>query len=432
MKQQKSLLITSILMLGSSMIYAAEPKFSIVPAEGYVTSILLPSNFTEVVIYQITNNTKLTRTLTMVPMTGVSQTQAAGMSGANSCANPFTLAPRQSCLLELIINGSQIPPSGSKGGPVICKTKGSNDNSPDPLLCSKPKTGDTLDISVTSSLQHAYVANQLGSSVSFCQVDPVRGLLSQCSVTATGLGGVEGIGFNPAGTLFYSANLGANTISVCNVDQATGALTSCGSAGGSNFSQPDAVAFSPDGSIFYTANVGNSVTACLVDAGTGQLYNCAANTSTTFHAPSDMALNAAGTLAYVSNRSSSTVSVCNVSGQTVNSCIPSGSLLNGPEGITLDRSGLHAYIANAGDGTITLCDIRQDITGLLDNCSTTNGEFHGTGNIAFNNIGTFAYVPNQLLNAVFVCQVSQLDGTLSSCVPSLGTGFDGPAGIVIN
>jgi DNA-binding beta-propeller fold protein YncE len=330
-----------------------------------------------------------------------------------------------------VINGSQIPASGIQSGPVICKTKGPTDYSPDLFFCSKPN--QVLAISVTTPGQHAYVANQLGNSISVCQVNPATGLLSHCAIAATGLDGVEGVGFNPSGILFYSANLAASSISLCHVNQSTGALNGCINAGGTGFSQPDAVAFSPDGSIFYTSNVGGSVSACLVNSVTGQLSACVNNTSPSFSAPADMMLNASGTFAYVANRGNSTVSVCNVFGQVVTSCNNfSGSLFDQPEGITLDPLGLHAYITNAGNGQVILCDIRQDGTGLLNNCSATNGPFHGTGNIGLNKLGTFAYVPNQLINIVSACQAMLSDGTLSNCIPSLGTGFNGPSGIVIH
>ncbi len=74
----------------------------------------------------------------------------------------------------------------------------------------------------------------------------------------------------------------------------------------------------------------------------------------------------------------------------------------------MDKSGLHAYIANAGNGKITVCNILQDGTGLLANCSITGGEYTGTGNIGFNDNGLYAYVPNELLDKVFACQVSPM------------------------
>jgi DNA-binding beta-propeller fold protein YncE len=366
-----------------------------------------------------------------VPQAGISQTTV----GSGACQSPFTLAPHQSCTLMLTINGSQIPSTGISGGPVICKTKSASDNSADNFLCSQPDTANTLAVSTTKTGQHAYIANQLGSSVSFCQVNPVTGFLTQCAVTATGLSGVEGIGLNPAGTFFYAANPGSNSVTVCQVNQGTGALSGCVDSGGTGFNLDNAVAFSPDGSIFYTANLGGAqtVSACLVNPATGLLSACVNNNSPTFNTPSDMAVNAAGTIAYVANRAGNTVSVCNVSGQTVNSCNNlSGSFINGPEGVTLGPDGLHAFISNAGSEQMVVCDILQDGTGLLANCSPTGGEFVGTGNIGLNNLGTLAYVPNEILNAVFTCNVSLLTGQLSTCLPSLGTGFNGPAGVVLH
>lgn len=419
----KKSLIT-MLILGTSLSQAAVPKFSIVPTADSITNLLLPSNFTETVMYQVTNNTKITRTLTMVPIQGVTQT----LSG-NVCSNPFTLASGESCLLSLVINGSQVSSSGIMGGPVICKTKGTNDDSPDPFLCSQPKKGDLLAISITSAGQHAYIANQSGSSVSVCQVNPSTGFLSQCAVEGTGLTSIEAVAFNPAGTLLYTANLGSNSVSMCQLDQATGSLSNCTDAGGSGFNQPDGIAFNPDGSILYASNVAGPVTACSVNPD-GTLSACSSNLLPA--GSSDLALNAAGTLAYVPNRFNSVVSVCNVNGKTVDSCNDlSGSLIDGPEGITLSGSGLHAYVANAGNNEVVVCDIRQDGTGLLKNCSVTNGQFQGTGNLGLDASSLFAYVPNKVLNQVFVCTISPTDGTLSGCLPSRGTGFDGPAGIVV-
>jgi DNA-binding beta-propeller fold protein YncE len=433
MKQQKNsivVLITGMALLGSSMLQAL-PKFSIIPTSGSITSLLLPANFTETVSYQVTNQTNITRTLTIVPIAGVTQTTV----GAGICPSPFVLAPAQTCTLSLVINGSQVPSTGINGGPVVCKTISPSNSNPDPLLCSQPDVGNTLAISATTSGQHAYVANQLASNVSLCQVNPATGLLTQCRITATGLSGLEGIGFNPAGTYFYSANALTNSISVCSVNTSTGALSGCVDSGGTGFNLDNAISFSPDGSILYTANLGGlgSVSACLINATTGQLSGCVNNTSPTYSAPADMAINSAGTFAYVANRAASTVSVCNVSGQLVNSCNAlSGSNFSSPEGVTLSADNQHAYIANAGSKNVTVCDILQDGTGLLANCSITGGDFVGTGNLGLNNTGSVAYVPNQLLSAIFACDVMRVNGQLSGCKPALGSGFVGPAGVVLH
>ncbi|MDR3443116.1 MAG: sialidase family protein [Legionella sp.] len=118
----------------------SQPKFTIVPTT--VTSIEVLSTDTYTVQYRVTNQTKITRTLTMVPINSISQKN----SDVGSCANPFTLSSKQSCLLTLSINGRQLPVKGIHAGPVVCKTKGSNDNSPDPLLCSQPSASAALNI----------------------------------------------------------------------------------------------------------------------------------------------------------------------------------------------------------------------------------------------------------------------------------------------
>ena len=426
-----ALFFAGLLMLGSSQLYAAQPKFNIVPVAGTVTTILLPNNFTETISYQVTNQTAITRTLTMVPIQGVTQTT----TGAGVCPSPFTLASQQSCTLTLVVNGSQVSTSGINGGPVICKTNGANDPSPDPLLCSQPSIQNALGISVTSPGQHAYIANQTANTLSICQVNPATGILTNCNIGVTGLGAPEGVGFNPAGTFFYIANLGNSTVTVCQVNNATGALSNCVDSGGTGFNAPDAVAFNPSGTIFYTSNGGGggTVSACLVNASTGLLSSCVNNSSITFSLPGDMTINSAGTLAYVVNRTASTTSICNVSGQVVNSCNDlSGSLIDAPEGITLSPSGLYAYIANAGNNEVVVCNVLQNSLGLLDSCAVTNGAFRGTGNVAFNTTGITAYVPNQLLNQVFMCQTDLVTGLLSSCSDSHGTGFGGPSGVVLH
>ncbi|WED44601.1 serine hydrolase domain-containing protein [Legionella cardiaca] len=92
--------------------------------------------------YKIKNNSNRTRTLTIKPMPGTEQ-----ISGTSLCPNPFTLAPGQSCSLNLRLRSSQMG-AGLHSGPIICQTKPGT-NIPDPLLCYGPSATDSLDISVT-------------------------------------------------------------------------------------------------------------------------------------------------------------------------------------------------------------------------------------------------------------------------------------------
>ncbi|WP_419420472.1 hypothetical protein ACNVED_04010 [Legionella sp. D16C41] len=123
---------------------AAIPTFSIIPLTPTTTQV--PLDFNTDINYKVTNNTKITRTLTMVPIIGVQQNMVAG-----SCSNPFILAPGQSCTLALQAKGSDLPPSGVHGGPVICKTKGPGNNQPDAFLCSQPSPNSLLHLTPLSS-----------------------------------------------------------------------------------------------------------------------------------------------------------------------------------------------------------------------------------------------------------------------------------------
>ncbi len=120
----------------------AQPKFNIIPTTQ--TSVTVPVNGVGTVSYTVTNMTKISRTLVMKPIQGITQEPA---QAPTTCANPFTLAPQQSCTLTLSLDGSTLP-RVYKGGPVICKTQNASNNSPDPFLCSEPALADILDIEV--------------------------------------------------------------------------------------------------------------------------------------------------------------------------------------------------------------------------------------------------------------------------------------------
>ena len=118
----------------------AQPKFTLVPQT--LTSIQIPVNGEANVEYLVTNHTKITRTLVMLPINGITQDTVLG-----KCSNPFTLSGGSSCYLSLKLKGSQLP-SRVTSGPEICKTKGSGDNTPTPFLCSQPSEANSLNVTV--------------------------------------------------------------------------------------------------------------------------------------------------------------------------------------------------------------------------------------------------------------------------------------------
>ncbi|MFC3908955.1 hypothetical protein ACFORL_07700 [Legionella dresdenensis] len=119
----------------------AAPKFTIFPT--IRAPQVLPANGSATAQYRVINNTAVTRTLTMIPITGVSVTP----QGIGSCQIPFTLPPHQTCLLDLVINGSQLT-RNLQGGPKVCKTLGRDNPAPDQFLCSQPVLSDTLSVTL--------------------------------------------------------------------------------------------------------------------------------------------------------------------------------------------------------------------------------------------------------------------------------------------
>ncbi|KTD67477.1 protein with a bacterial immunoglobulin-like domain protein [Legionella santicrucis] len=137
------LLFGFILLFSAAFSLAGtQPKFDIIPTTATTKQVLVHGYDT--VQYRVTNNTKITRTLVMKTIPGITQIEAAG------CANPFTLSPGASCFLTLALDGSLLPKRVVKG-PEICKTKGPGNNTPDPFLCSQPSAANSLNITVTSA-----------------------------------------------------------------------------------------------------------------------------------------------------------------------------------------------------------------------------------------------------------------------------------------
>ncbi len=115
---------TLVGFLGASVAMAT-PTFSIIPTDS------LPTVPGSVAYYTVTNNTPYTLNNNgILPQAHV--TQAVGLT--DTCASPFSLASKASCVLALDITGL------TKGGPTVC-------NEVDyPARCSMPATRDQLNI----------------------------------------------------------------------------------------------------------------------------------------------------------------------------------------------------------------------------------------------------------------------------------------------
>jgi hypothetical protein len=442
------LLIAFIVFNGTSCFAKSQPTFSLVATTP--TSIVVPENRHTYVQYKVTNNTGVTRTLTMQPIPNVTQVT----KDSSQCSNPFTLSRNQSCYLTLYIDGAVLD-SNYSGGPVVCKAN--SNNTPNPFLCSQPEQSMTLYIYPTPAIQlttkKLYVSNWNGGSISLCSITDA-GTIAHCLVSA-----VSGTFLNPEaltinGNYLFVANIGGG-ISSCAIDSQTGELTACNNAINDTLLPP---VYGPDGiaiqsNVAYIANSGlddltkQGVTTC--DVNNQNLTNCAfTKGGGDFSVPSDLALfnNTVYITNFINNNQiypatyNTLATYCtNIPGPL--SCnaldLEAGSnyLLNEPEGLfitTLNNSvNTFAYFTNHGNNTVTFCTVASP-TSFTD-CANTEGYFTGFGNLTILNTPGSplkAYIPSGL-KTIAVCDVNSTTGALSDCVDSTELGFNSPSGLVI-
>ncbi|MFZ4076546.1 MAG: beta-propeller fold lactonase family protein [Legionellaceae bacterium] len=424
---------TLSLLLMSPAQAGTQPKFTIIPLNTNGNNVHMSSAGITSVIYQVTNKTALTRTLTTESMMGVSINP--GPVGA--CANPFTLATGESCLLNLTLNGSQMSYKGIHGGPRVCKTMGSGENNPSPFLCSQPSQSN--DLAVTMHEPIMYVGNFFSNSISKCIINNLTGdlICSDSGAIIPSGNGVQGIAINSTGTQIYILEYQTG-IFKCSIDVETGNLSACTDTGATGFTGNNLqdIKLNLDNTKAYVASFSPAeVYLCDVNPVTGDFSSCADSGATTgSDSPQALAFNAANTIAYIAT-SGTTVYQCNVNASTggLESCGGSGATdVSNSYGITLNTLGTLAYITNsAGSGSVTVCDVNPT-DGSLYSCSNTSPTvFNFPLNIALNSDQTLAYVENYFGDTVSKCAIDVGTGNLSSCVDSGAQGLDGPHGMVM-
>lgn len=111
------------------------------------TMVTVPANGTALVQYRVINQSSKPHTLTMKPIQGITQT----ISGTSVCGSSFTLpAKGSSCILSLMVNGSQLAGTISDG-PIVCQQGSSN-------LCYRPSEKYVLHINQGPPLVDATIA----------------------------------------------------------------------------------------------------------------------------------------------------------------------------------------------------------------------------------------------------------------------------------
>jgi Lactonase, 7-bladed beta-propeller len=322
-------------------------------------------------------------------------------SGTFSCAS--VLAAGAACQLTL----TYLPTS--VGGGTVTLNFGYNDN------FGTAKTG-TIAIAYASANPHAYIADP-NASPFLCSINS-DSTLSGC--TAMGLASnIWDLAFN--GDTVYMSNLSANNISICSV-AADGTFSNC-TTGGSNMNAPSQLAI--QGSYLYVTNAGGGtgVTVCSIDPSSGALSNC---TLTSSVGPT-RGIAAVGNYAYAgSNQGGSTIDVCALDATTglLSNCVASS------QSAWYWLTAANGYLYTSQGAGVGVCPILAG--GGIPTCATSTIAAGISQVWAVTISGSNAYVTTQTTGTfpifittfnVFLCSVSPLNGSLSSCALSNGGAY---------
>ena len=119
-----------------------------------------------------------------------------------------------------------------------------------------------------------------------------------------------------------------------------------------------------------------------------------------------------------------TLLLCGLNGDgTLSGCSASGSVAATPTGIAFYGAN-YAYVADNTANTVWVCSVAS--SGALSSCISTGSNFSLPWHLAVE--GTTLYASDaSVTGGVTTCSVSTIDGTLSSCTQSVGTGTAGIA-----
>ncbi|WP_198009973.1 IPT/TIG domain-containing protein [Legionella tunisiensis] len=133
--------LCSVFMM--TTVFAGTPLWTFEPLTA--TTMAVPANGTALVQYRVTNQSSKPHTLTMQPIRGITQIT----TGLNICGNPFVLRGKNSCILSLQINGSQLN-SPVMDGPVVCQQGSTNQ-------CYRPSSANILRITQAPPITDAVI-----------------------------------------------------------------------------------------------------------------------------------------------------------------------------------------------------------------------------------------------------------------------------------
>lgn len=125
-------------------VLAGTPLWTLEPLTA--TTIAVPANGTAMVQYRVTNQSSKPHTLAMQSIGGITQIT----TGLNVCGNPFVLRGKNSCILSLQINGSQLN-GPVTDGPVVCQQGSTNQ-------CYRPSSANILRITQATPITDAVIS----------------------------------------------------------------------------------------------------------------------------------------------------------------------------------------------------------------------------------------------------------------------------------
>ena len=147
----------------------------------------------------------------------------------------------------------------------------------EPPFARVPAGGGPRHFTIAPNNRHAYVINELGSTITAFDFDAERGQLTErCSVPTLpedfdGVSRTADLCLTPDGRFLYGSNRGHNSIAMFGVDPESGALTPNGiqPSGGP---VPQNLTMAEDGKLLFVANSeSNKMSAFHVDGSTGKL-----------------------------------------------------------------------------------------------------------------------------------------------------------------
>ena len=157
---------------------------------------------------------------------------------------------------------------------------------------------------------------------------------------------------------------------------------------------PYGIAITPDGNYAYVANT---------DSGTVSVIEISSNTVTTTITvgtePFGVAITPDSSYAYVANSGTTTVSVIEISSNTVTTTITVGT---SPLGIAITPDGNYAYVANNGTTTVSVIEISSNTV------TTTVTVGTNPAGVAITSDGNYVYTANSGSNTVSVIQINSV------------------------